>query len=264
MIGYLAYRRGSLTRGGTLGAILTGTTILTFGGLASAGLLVAFFVSSTVLSHWRERDKEPLAEKFQKGSRRDFAQTLANGGIASLCALVYFLNPHPIIFAALAGALATATADTWATEIGVLSKTSPRLITTWRPVPAGTSGGLTLLGTLVATLGSAFIASIAVVALSGIDFLTKRQTNLAGVAFFLPVSLAGLFGSLVDSLLGATVQATYYCDFDGKETESALHKCGRRTRLIRGWKWLDNDGVNFISTAFGAGFAAVVYILLQG
>src|SRR5512143_1633729 len=125
----VAYRRGSLTGGGVIGAILTGTIIFGFGGLAAAALLVAFFVSSTVLSHWRERDKEPLAEKFQKGSRRDFAQALANGGVAGLCALAYFFYPRPIIFAALAGALATVTADTWATEIGVLSQTPPRLIT---------------------------------------------------------------------------------------------------------------------------------------
>ena len=262
LVGMVAYRRGSLTGGGVIGAILTGTIIFGFGGLAAAALLVAFFVSSTVLSHWRERDKEPLAEKFQKGSRRDFAQALANGGIAGLCALAYFFYPRPIIFAALAGALATVTADTWATEIGVLSQTPPRLITNLRPVPVGTSGGITLVGTMIALLGAVFIASTAVLVPLGANLMFTQSAPPAP-DIFLPVSVSGLLGSLFDSLLGATVQAIYYCDYDRRETESAVHKCGRATRLIRGWKWLDNDGVNFLASAFGAGLAALAYALLQ-
>lgn len=275
LIGILAYRRGSLTRSGVGGAILTGTIIFGFGGIVAGALLVAFFVSSSALSHFRERDKEPLAEKFQKGSRRDLAQALANGGIASLLALAYFFYPQPVIFAALVGALATVTADTWATEIGVLSQAPPRLITNWRVVPVGASGGITPLGTFSALLGAAFIgfaASLSFVILSQWDSLRSQSLTsifpfpfsnfpLPFSLFLLPFvsSLSGLLGSLFDSLLGATAQAIYFCDYDQKETESALHRCGRATRLIRGWRWLDNDGVNFLASVCGAFVAAAFY-----
>src|SRR5262245_30796985 len=83
-IGALGYRRGSLSRSGVLGAVLVGTTIFGLGGWAWGTLLVVFFVSSSALSHYKERRKAALAEKFSKGSQRDLAQALANGGAGAL------------------------------------------------------------------------------------------------------------------------------------------------------------------------------------
>ncbi len=267
IISAAAYLRGALSRSGVVGAMLLGTIVFAAGGRTWAILLVAFFVSSSLLSHYKERVKEPLAEKFQKGRRRDLGQVLANGGAGALCALVYAFSPQ-LIFAAFIGAMATVTADTWATELGVLSARPPRLITNGRIVPVGTSGGVTLLGTVVALAGAIFIGLVVAFdplwygmenALLGMPFI-DLSTFLAmlpySVLVFVPLAaISGLAGSLFDSLLGATVQAIYFCDTDQMETESRLHRCGRATRRVRGWRWLDNDWVNFIASVFGSAVA---------
>src|SRR3970040_2819688 len=107
LIGLAAYRRGSLSKSGVAGAILIGATIFGLGGWAWGGLLVVFFVSSSVLSHFKQARKESLAEKFSKGHRRDLAQTLANGGAGALIVVANAIWPHPAWWAAFVGALAT-------------------------------------------------------------------------------------------------------------------------------------------------------------
>jgi len=256
VIGYLGYRRQALSRSGVVGAVITGGLIFGFGGLAGAALLLAFFISSSLLSRFKDSKKEKLAEKFSKGSQRDLAQALANGGLAALGSVGWGLTGNPLWWVAMAAALATANADTWATELGVLNRTQPRLITTGRVVEVGTSGGVSLGGTLAATGGALLIALVAVIAIIFDPSLRAlgSQLILLGVV----ITLAGLAASLFDSLLGATVQAIYYCDACQKETERhPLHSCGTPTRLVRGWAWLNNDWVNFLATATGAGLGVL-------
>lgn len=249
-IGLLAYRRGSLSRSGVLGAMLTGTLIFGLGGLVWGALLVVFFVSSSLLSHWQEGRKAAVAEKFAKGSRRDLAQTLANGGVGALLAVGVAIYPHPAWLAAFVGTMAAVTADTWATEIGVLSVTPPRLITTLRPVPPGTSGGVTRLGTLAALAGGVFIGACGAL-------LTALLGQPGGPTLLLVGSVAGVASALFDSLLGATVQRLYVCQVCGKETERRVHH-GRPTLAIRGWPWLNNEGVNFLASLVGAALGALL------
>lgn len=261
-IAALAYQRGSLSSSGAVGTIIIGTLIFAIGGLAWAVLLVGFFVSSSALSHYKENAKAHLAEKFQKGHRRDLGQVLANGGWGALLALGYAFVPAPIFFVAFAGAMATVNADTWATELGVLSNRPPRLITNGRVVTVGTSGGITPFGTVVAFCGALFIGVLASLVVLFETFVLRHPSSVTWVPLMLVSALAGLLGSLFDSLLGATVQAIYFCDFDQKETESAIHRCGTRTRLIRGWRWLDNDWVNFLASVFGSLVAALLWATL--
>jgi uncharacterized protein (TIGR00297 family) len=163
-------------------------------------LLLAFFVSANLWSRTPKGAEGP----------RNARQVIANGGVAALAALA----GSWIWFAA---ALATANADTWATEIGARSSATPRLITNGTRVPAGTDGGMTLLGTAGGTAGAGFIAGLSLV-------LTGRGALL--------IALAGVFGMLLDSLLGATVQ--------GKV------------------RWMDNDAVNFAATLAGAACAGLL------
>jgi uncharacterized protein (TIGR00297 family) len=253
-IGGLGYWRKSLSESGVAGAVLTGTAIFGFGGWHWGLLLILFFSSSSVLSHFRAQAKEPLAEKFDKGGQRDLGQALANGGWGALLALASFLWPSPLWFAAFVGAMAAVNADTWATEIGVMAPRPPRLITTWKRVPVGTSGAISVLGTGAALAGAAFIGAFAA--------LFAWIAGMPAPWLYLLVgALGGLAGSLVDSLLGATVQGIYYCPACEKETERRVHRCGTATQPLRGWPQLTNDWVNFLASVAGSAVAAALALV---
>jgi uncharacterized protein (TIGR00297 family) len=172
---------------------------------------------------------------------------LANGGLGSLIAFLNFIAPTPAWFLMFIGIMATVTADTWATEIGTLSNQAPRLITSGRRVEVGSSGGVSLLGTLVSIFGGLVIG----LAAGLLDPLIEPAMGIVIGA------ISGLIGSLVDSLLGATIQQIYYCAACQKETERKIHRCGNETRSLRGWYWLNNDMVNLISSMIG-GIVAVL------
>ena len=273
-IGLLAYRRNSLAPSGVGGAVLVGTLIFGFGGWTWGLVLITFFVSSSMLSHYRQADKAALAEKFAKGERRDLGQVLANGGAGALLALgVYFLvdlsgqaragNPLYIYLTlAYFGVMASVNADTWATELGVLARETPRLITTGRPVSPGTSGAITRYGTLAALTGAAFIGVAAFVLIQLASLATTGQLLLADLPIVVIAAAAGLAGSLFDSLLGASVQRIYWCDHCEKETERQVHSCGVRTRPLRGWDWMNNDRVNFVSSLVGGLLAGSIGLLI--
>jgi uncharacterized protein (TIGR00297 family) len=254
-VGGVACWRRSLTYGGWLGAVLVGTATLGFGGWSWGIAVVVFFVSSSLLSRYKERLKEQRAgEKFAKGGRRDFGQTMANGGLAALLALLFAVTGEPTgVLALFCGVLATVTADTWATELGVLSRTPPRLITTGKVVEAGTSGGVTLVGTLAEIAGAAII---------GLTLLLVERQAADVMLWLLPAAvLGGVAGALFDSLLGATVQALYQYP-DGRETERARGRDGTPHQFVRGWRWLNNDLVNLVSSLVGGGVAVLVWLLL--
>jgi uncharacterized protein (TIGR00297 family) len=259
VVAFLALRRGSLDMSGALGAVAIGTLVFGLGGWLWGILLVLFFVTSSLLSHFKERDKLALNEKFAKTGGRDLAQTLANGGFGALLALGFAWSPQPTLFLAYLGAMATVNADTWATEVGVLSKSPPRLITSLRVVPRGTSGGVTTLGTLATVVAAALIG---VTGFLGVPLLPGVFPPGFDYRLLIWASVVGgVVGSLLDSLLGATVQAMFFCPKCEKETERAIHTCGTATRQARGLAWMNNDLVNFIS-ATGGGLAAVLFINL--
>ncbi len=235
---------GSLSPNGVLGAVLVGTLTLGFGGWPWGAALVAFFISSSLLTCYRKERKRPLADLQAKGGRRDLGQVLANGGVGALLAVFSALFPLPVWPAAFVGALAAATADTWATEIGALSPRPPRLLTTGQPVAVGTSGGITRWGLKAAAGGALFLGLTFFLAEWGMEnALSWTHVPLA--------LLGGLAGSTADSLLGATLQGLYRCPSCGKETERREH-CGRPTTPVRGFPWLTNDGVNLLATLVGA------------
>ena len=264
LIGLVAYRKQALSGSGVIGAIVTGSCIFGFGGWVWGLTLVAFFVYGTLLSRFKERQKAKVAaEKFEKGSRRDLGQALANGGVGAVLAVLFFLSPDSDwLFAGFVGAMATVNADTWATEIGVLSRAAPRLITTGRKVPPGTSGGVTALGTLATLLGGFAIGLTVWALLFGKSWL-QPATDWAGFWWALPVgAIAGLAGSLADSLLGATVQAMYTQAHTGQATEKKFDHQDRPNPFRRGWPFMNNDAVNFSSSVIGAAAASALYLLL--
>jgi uncharacterized protein (TIGR00297 family) len=261
----IALRRGLLSASGAAGAVVTGTVMTSAGGVHSAATLVYFFASSSALSRAFATHKQAIEQaKYAKGARRDLSQVAANGGVATALTLVsatpWGRRQRELLAAAFAGALATANADTWATEIGMLSSRPPRLITTGHIVEPGTSGGVSGLGLGATVAGALTVSGVFVMARR----LVERDRG-AGDAWALLVGGAcgGILGSLVDSVLGAVWQAVYRCPRCGSDTERRVHHCGARTQHVRGLRWLDNDAVNALSTVAGALAGSWVWRLLR-
>jgi uncharacterized protein (TIGR00297 family) len=256
-----AWRAGALAASGAVGAALVGGVIFGFGGLAWAALLLTFFITSSALSRFSRRQKADLSEKFSKGSQRDLGQVLANGGAGAVFALLFALSQHwDGWWVAFAGAMAAVNADTWATELGVLSASLPRLITTGKTAPRGASGAVTLLGYGAVFAGAGLVALVG--AIFGALQVAPYLAPFAAWGFLLCVILGGAAGSTFDSLLGASVQTIYICPACQKETERhPYHTCGSATRLLRGWTWLNNDWVNFFCSLVGAGVALGLWVL---
>ncbi len=202
IVAALAFRAGALSRSGAIAAAVSGGLIFGLGGLPWAVLLMTFFISSSLLSRLFTRQKNALSEKFSKGSRRDAGQVLANGGLGALLAVMHSLFPSESWpWFAFIGAMAAVNADTWATELGVLNPTPPRLIRNWKPVERGTSGGISLMGSLAAFAG-AFLVGLIAALFSPSDPIILVITAAV---------LGGLIGAFFDSLLGATIQSIYWC-----------------------------------------------------
>lgn len=266
-IAYLAYRTQALNLSGAIAAAILGTVVFGLGGVGWGFLMLTFFISSSGLSKLFAVRKESLGLNFSKGSRRDAWQVAANGGMAGLMVLIYvFLSRYSTgtiwtqyLWIGFASSLAAANADTWATELGLLNPSKPVLISTLRKVPKGTSGAVSLVGTTASFLGSALIGGVAVLCLSA---GWAPSMSLKPVMQFLIITISGMLGSLVDSILGATIQTVYYCPNCKKETEQhPLHHCGAGTNQKRGLPWLNNDWVNAACT-ISAGIIGLLLAIL--
>ena len=254
LIALLAWRINALSASGALAAALSGGIIFSLGGVTWAVILLTFCISSSMLAHMHSKRKTSLNEKFAKGHQRDWGQVLANGGLGTLLVLITTLYPEQKwTWIAYIGAMAAVNADTWATEFGVLNPGKPRLITSGKPVEKGSSGGISLYGYLAALGGGALIGLVAV--------LIQYEPSPMQVLFI--IIIGGLLGSTADSILGATIQVMYSCPNCDKETERhPLHTCGTGTVYYRGWRWLNNDWVNFICSLVGGVSTLVLYTLL--
>lgn len=225
------------TSGGIAAAVLGAISIAA--GWSWGALPLALFLSASALSRLGAREKaERLGSIVEKGSTRDASQVLANGGVYAAAALGYLVAPSPIWHAVGAGALAASAADTWATEVGTLIGGSPISIISGERVPAGTSGGVTLIGTAAAAGGALFIGALAALANWSVPFTV--------------VALGGVAGAMADSLLGATVQERRWCELCAKATERLVHTCGTTTRHAGGVVGFDNDAVNAVCSGVGA------------
>lgn len=236
LVAGMAYRAGALTGSGAFAAWGVGAIVFGVGGWGGAAALLTFFGTSTALSRWRRQAKERLS--YEKGGRRDAGQVLANGGAAAACLLLPLLFPPFDVFHAdllFLAALAAANADTWATEIGSALGARPYDLRTGKPASPGTSGAVSFPGTLAALGGAALLGVFA--------------GNIFGGGI---VTAAGFGGALLDSLLGATIQAQWQ-DPSLPERRTERPQAGPP---LRGWRPMNNDAVNWVCTV-GAVFLAV-------
>jgi uncharacterized protein (TIGR00297 family) len=221
-------------------------TLAVAAGWDWAALLIAYFVASSTLSRLGRSTKlQRTGSLAAKSDRRDARQVLANGLVFAVAAVAWIARPDVRWMAIGAGALAASAADTWATEVGTFVGGVPRLITTLRAVPPGTSGGVSTAGLLAAVAGAAFIWAVA---------WAVHWPSVVG-----PAALSGgIAGALIDSVLGASVQARRSCPECSVLTERAVHECGTATVHAGGVGWLDNDGVNLACVVAGAAVSAAI------
>lgn len=239
------YRRRQLTLGGTYAAFALGTAAVV-GGFIWAAALGAFFYSATLLGGWREREKRQRSYSVLPDARtRDAWQVLANGGLFAVAAVIWGVQGSWAAGLFGFGALATATADTWATEIGMALDATPRSILTWQPVSPGTSGGVSAFGMSAVVAGSFLIALLAVTSFTTPFDIPRLEAVFVG----------GLAGAVADSLLGASVQSRRWCEPCGAWTERRVHTCGFRCHHRAGIRWMTNDVVNLLATAVGGAVA---------
>lgn len=207
-----------LSLDGAIAAFVIGIGTLTLGGVPAAVLLAVFFLSSSVIS-----GNAPHA-------RRNGLQVWANGFWFVLFVLAAFTYDAVQWWIAAAGALSTAAADTWATELGSARfNARTYLITEWKSVQAGTDGAVSLPGTAAAIAGSLLLGAAATLVL----------TTYPGPGTLLSIAGAGFVGCLTDSYLGATIQGE------------------RLSGSFLPDVTFDNNAVNWLSTGFGA-LAAII------
>ena len=241
LIAVLSYAFRFLTLSGSVATCLLGCVVFGFGGWQWGVPIVTFFVLSSMLTRFGRRRKEDAAALFEKSGTRDWGQVVSNGGIAGVLVVASSVLPSHDLYPLYLGCVAAVTADTWGTEIGTLSQGRTVSALTWKPVPPGTSGGISEMGTLAGVIGAAVIAA------TGYPWYEALRTG--GM-----VILAGVAGSFADSVLGATLQAQFTCVVCGKATERRIH-CGVPTQHQRGMLRVNNDVVNLLCGLVGAAVA---------
>ncbi len=244
--GLAGYKVKSLTNSGAIAAFITGLGVFSGFGVKGLLLLGTFFATSSMWSKFKSSYKSKIEEKLAKGARRDWLQVMANGGTAVLFSLMYYFDHNNIWLIGFAVSIASANSDTWASEIGSLSKHDPLFIRTFKRVDKGTSGAISLLGSTAAFGGSLLIAMMSFWLFS------------LSIGECLLILLFGYLGNVIDTLFGAFFQRAYVCPQCGVKTEKKQH-CGHLTTKIKGLQFIDNDMVNFLS-GFFASWLALLFI----
>ncbi|WP_409251358.1 DUF92 domain-containing protein [Bacillus sp. SCS-153A] len=240
IVSVAGWKTKNLSVSGSLAAVMTGTAVASAFGWRGLFVLGVFFATSSFWSKFRSADKSDIELKLAKTAKRDWQQVIANGGSAMVFALLYSWTNDISYMAAAFAALAAANGDTWASEIGPLSKGNPVSVKTWRRVEKGTSGAVSWVGTSASFAGAFIIAIFSVGLFQGLGLK-------AGVL----IVFTGFLGSIVDTLLGAFLQVEYQCPRCGLVTEAAVH-CGMKCEKTKGAYVVNNEFVNF-SASFIAG-----------
>lgn len=248
LVSCLGFIARLLSFSGLIAASVVGYLVYLGFGVKGLLLLGIFFASSSFWSILFKGRKIQTLEKNEKSDRRDMSQVFANGIIPAISGALYFLNSSELWLYVFIASIATANSDTWASEIGSLSRRKPIHIFTFKKVDAGTSGAVSILGLFAAFSGAAIIGGIAIVAW---EIISLPEAII--------LVLAGFIGNLVDTVLGASIQASFTCKICGIETEKTCH-CNQNTLLTKGIKWFNNEVVNASSILVGALIASVVLV----
>ncbi|MCU0428709.1 MAG: DUF92 domain-containing protein [Cytophagaceae bacterium] len=254
IISLYSYRKKSVSLSGFIAMLWVSSFFIFNQQLGWLLLLFSMFASSSLLTSYKKALKEGSIQVELKSGPRDAWQAICNLGISVVCMGIFLWNSEPSWLAALLGSVASANSDSWASEIGMLSTSPPRMITTWKPVPRGTSGGVSALGLAACVGGSAFISIPMYWLACEINPLYPFSWSISISSF-----LAGIVACQLDSLMGERFQALFR--LHTKEQYSEINSSGGT--LLKGFAWFTNDLVNFITTLAGAALALLFYILFS-
>ena len=219
--GYTSYRVRVADVSGLFSGAMIGIILIVFADVRWFLIMLTFFIIGAGATRYRYGDKEQLGVAQEHGGVRGYFNVFANGLVATAAAILYGLTGQPVFAALFMGSVASAAADTAASEIGVTGKV-PYLITTLKPVPRGTNGGVTLRGEAAAVIASVLVAAVAWA--MGVADPWMAAVTVA----------AGFIGTNVDSLVGAT-----------------LENSGR----------IGNSGTNLVATFSGGVSGMLIYML---
>ncbi len=262
LLATLAYKAGFVDISGLVSAFAIGFLVWYTGGPAAFSLLLFFFLSSGIATKFKYKAKAKRGLAQEGKGRRSWKNVIGSGIIPLLFSIAIYIAPTQDIqywmFGGFIGAVATTSADTLASEIGVFSKRKPRLITHLRrKVPRGTIGAVSLLGEGVAVLAGVVIGTIALafafLAPATVPIATSQQ-----LLFIMPLSvLTAFIGCNLDSLLGAVFQNRFVCEICGAITDKEFH-CDYETKYIGGFKRFTNMHVNLGSSGMGATMGVIL------
>ena len=241
-LGLAAYKAKAIDATGALAGGVISFVVFLAGGYSWLLVIVAFFAISSLLTRFRYDYKKRLGSAQEKGGVRSWPNTLANGLVAGFAALAEIVTHQDIFIIGFMGAIAAAMSDTVATEIGLLSKSKPRMIVNLKKfVEPGTSGGVTLMGELACLTSALVITAIGDI----LGILSGSFRTLSAAA--LSVILGAIIATNFDSLLGGTVQGRNRCKVCGVRTEALIHH-DQATVSAEGRRFLDNNVVNLLGT----------------
>lgn len=249
LVAFLAYKKHSLNQSGFITATLLGTIIYGFGTYVVWSALILFFISSSLLTKLHEKKVKDAS------SGRNYIQVLSNGFVAAMFSVFFYYSFNELFMVAAIISIASCNSDTWASEIGVLSRGKTYSILTFKEVPKGVSGGVSKLGTLASFLGALFI---------GLSFIflywsSPLFNNSKIWMYFSVITLGGFIGCLIDSYMGILVQAKYKGERTGKYTEKAFLE-NEKVILTSGLAWITNDAVNFISGFISTAVSMLIFV----
>lgn len=198
LVAYIAFFGNWISLDATKAVVIFGAIIFGLGGWAIAIAVLTFFITSNLLSRWnrvqRNNNSDKNTRKSEISKRRDGYQIWANGFWIAIFCIIWFLTASEAFMVATFTALAAATADTWATEVGTVKPGKTVKINSFQPVRPGSDGGVSFKGTMASALGALLIA--------GFIFTTG---TLSPILLFIIVFMLGFMGSIIDSYLGALI-----------------------------------------------------------
>ncbi len=248
----LAYSKKALTVGGIVLAVIMDIIITVSLGNFGFCVLVTFFLGSIIVDKIKKSRKKRKQNKNldieKRGDCRDVVQVFANGGIAMVAALCYFVSGERLFVFAFCASLCEAFADTVASGLGFFAKNTYDVFR-FKRCESGLSGGMSLLGTFSSIVASSLVALVV--------FLFGEVDTLG----FVIILLSGFAGGVFDSMLGSVLQVKFKCPKCGRVVEREEH-CGTKTEKYRGIRLVNNDTVNFFSTLFAAALAVVFYLFV--